>query len=105
MLKCKECGQVFDDDEIVRVKDDPSPDGVSLTSGYYEYWECPHCGSDELIEANECPMCGEWFAEDEGLTICAECQKELLDELEKIRNYYDLDESQFGDAINDAYGW
>lgn len=105
MLKCRNCGEVFDSDEVVRVKDDPSPSGVSLTSGYYEYWECPHCGSDDIVEAEQCNICGEWFAEDEGETICENCQKELLEELERIREKYDLDEDEFGNAIEDAYGW
>ena len=48
MYKCNNCNHIFD--EPIIEHDDPSPSGVSLPSGYYEYWYCPKCGSDDVEE-------------------------------------------------------
>ena len=52
MYKCNDCDYVFD--EPVIEYDDPSPSGVALPSGYYTYWHCPKCGSDDIEEYYEC---------------------------------------------------
>lgn len=48
MYKCNNCDHIFDEPLIER--DDPSPSGVSLPSGYYEYYHCPKCYSDDIEE-------------------------------------------------------
>ena len=48
MYKCNNCNHIFE--EPIIEYDDPSPSGVSLPSGYYEYWYCPKCGSDDVEE-------------------------------------------------------
>lgn len=50
MIRCNHCGRLFDEEELVLVKDDPSAAGVCLPSGSYTYVYCPHCGSDEVDE-------------------------------------------------------
>lgn len=52
MFICNECGKIFD--EPIVEYDDPSPEGVSLPQGYYEYYYCPYCGSDDVEEHYEC---------------------------------------------------
>lgn len=48
MYKCNDCNHIFE--EPIIEYDDPSPSGVSLPSGYYEYRYCPKCGSDDVEE-------------------------------------------------------
>ena len=81
MYYCKDCGEVFEEPVVIR--DDPSPAGVDLPSGYYEYHTCPYCESDDIEEAEVCACCGEWFGGDGNL--CEECLDGIEGELEKIR--------------------
>jgi len=46
--KCLDCGSIFEHDEVVVTE---FPD-----EGFTEY-TCPSCGSDDYIDAEECPMC------------------------------------------------
>ena len=61
MWKCEKCKNIFDDDEIEYVG------------------ECPECKHSSLIEAEQCPGCGEWisleeFTYDKG---CPNCVNEV----------------------------
>lgn len=100
MYICNKCGKVFD--EAVVVRDDPSPDGVSLVSGCYEYFECPHCGSGDIDEAVECVVCGDYFADD-GDDICQECFNKIENELDALRAKMGLEEELFAKVINQIY--
>lgn len=73
MVMCGECGEVFEDSEIKRVR---HSDG--------DAWdECPYCGSDELRDVEQCDECGRWEApEDIYHGICSDC---LLDRAADIR--------------------
>lgn len=75
-LFCRECHQIFDARELVTVKDDPSPDGVGLPSGYYEYSVCPNCGNDFFDDVITCKRCGEDM-QDDGYEICPKCKEEV----------------------------
>ena len=44
--KCFHCDELFDENEVEKVEDDPSPVGVSLNHGTYIYYVCPICGDD-----------------------------------------------------------
>ena len=67
MLVCTNCGSVYEEEEVRRKRYDEE---LHYTEVYYK---CHHCGDDELVEATECEICGEYFYDEEGLGICEEC--------------------------------
>lgn len=71
---CTECKEAFDEDQLDIIKD-----GID-----YEFWgqrgtyeildqTCPHCGGD-VVEAEECPVCGEYMPM--GQELCDDCVDE-----------------------------
>lgn len=102
MYICKHCGKIFEDDAVVEIRDDPSPSGVGLPSGYYTYYECPHCGSDDIEEATECVICGDWFAYD-GDEICEECYCHIANSLDRVRSDMGLTDEQFAKVVRMIY--
>lgn len=58
--KCKECGSVFDEPEIIKTTHNSRYEA----HGYEEYGKCPNCPSDEFIECVICDYCGEAVAND-----------------------------------------
>lgn len=46
MYRCTDCGLIFETPDIIY--DDPSPSGISLPPGSYEYDVCPKCASDNI---------------------------------------------------------
>lgn len=103
MIKCNRCGAIFDSDEVVVIHDDPSPAGVSLTSGYYEYWECPQCGSGDIDDACECPVCGEWHTGETG-SLCEDCAEDLESALNELRDGMHLSKNDFEQAVAEYFG-
>ena len=103
MLICCECEKTFREEDAFVVLDDPSPAGVGLPSGAYEYITCPFCGSDILEEAAQCRSCEEYFIGDE--TICPHCRKEVGDQLEEIRLNMKLTKDDFEQVIAEYFGW
>lgn len=69
MLKCKNCGRIFEKPET---SEQFVPYGESQAA--YSIGICPYCGIDEFEEAFPCNECGEYFTEDE-LTngLCDKC--------------------------------
>ena len=74
-LKCLECGNVFDDDEI-----------SYWSESRGEFWGepcseemsgCPYCGGD-YEDAYECEECGEYFTLDEldENHLCEDCRED-----------------------------
>lgn len=61
MIICKNCEQLFDEDEFRSID-------VSqwIDDRRYEEYEhvCPYCGSDDYSEAVECKSCGEYVPEE-----------------------------------------
>lgn len=52
LVKCAECGKVFEKDEIdVEEWDEPRGEywGMPCSEHMIE-WHCPHCGSSDLLE-------------------------------------------------------
>ena len=49
-LKCRNCGQFFDEEDLTVMYEDPSPAGICLPAGYERYSFCPCCGSDDYEE-------------------------------------------------------
>lgn len=86
-LICKDCGYVFDDSDAEVIREDPSPAGISLPTGYYEYPVCPECGSDYLADAEECMFCGDEYDKDELIDgACRDCASSLRDRLSALIN-------------------
>lgn len=82
---CSECGELFEKSEAGGRAEDPSPRGVSLASGYYLTDVCPWCGSDELIEANECVLCGDPIKPT--TRFCRDCMDYMEPLMDIIENY------------------
>lgn len=96
-LICKDCGYVFDESEADIIRDDPSPAGISLPPGWYEYPSCPECGSDYLADANECMFCGaDVDEEDLEDGACPDCASFLRDRLSTLINEtFTIEEAQW----------
>lgn len=104
MYICKDCGYVFE--EPVVEYDDPSPAGVSLASGAYEYESCPHCGSDDIDGAEVCACCGEWYdGTKNSKIVCGDCYEDIEQELEAIRKGHNLSKDDFEEVITEIFGW
>ena len=68
---CKDCGKVFDGDEIERRYESRGEFwGVPCSE---EIAVCPRCGGD-FNEAKQCKICGEWI-DDDDWDICEDCLK------------------------------
>lgn len=100
MYICKECGEVFE--EPVVIYDDPSPQGVSLPRGAYEFRSCPYCDSDNIDEAEICPSCDKWH---NNRILCDDCMGEIKAELENIRRDHKLTQDDFEEVITEIFGW
>ena len=82
MLICKECGHVFSEDDAASFSEDRG--FIGNVRAYESVTACPSCGSDDIAEAELCPVCDEFFnAEDirgletsEGL-VCPDCSKQI----------------------------
>jgi predicted amidophosphoribosyltransferase len=80
----------------MRIFDDPSPQGISLSPGSYFEEVCPYCKSDDLEELEECPVCGRYHP---GIYhICDECLKDFTKILERLKRN-DSDHSNVSDAV------
>lgn len=101
MYRCEDCGRFFDEPIVER--DDPSPRGVSLPSGYYTYWHCPYCDSEEIEEAGVCKSCGEPV--ESGRTLCDTCRDDLASILKETAEEFELTQDMFEDALFEIFGW
>lgn len=72
MYKCEKCGLPFEH-PFVRKYTDKS---VDCKATFYEPI-CPHCGDDNIGDANSCPGCDGFKFRDE--ILCKDCRKSLLD--------------------------
>ena len=66
---CAKCKSVIEVEDLERVKGE-------WEDGYYkgDEYVCPHCGSTEYYEAVQCPICGEYVAEEESYDgYCENC--------------------------------
>ena len=103
MLICKDCGQTFDEEDVVVEKECVGEYwGVDA---YQELYYCPHCGSDQFDEAHKCRICGEWFYQEGYEEQCAECMSELSEDLHKLKNKYNMTYDDFKECVADVFGW
>lgn len=97
MYRCLDCGALFERPDVWY--DDPSPAGVALTSGAYEYQQCPKCGSGNFNEAGECAICGDYIAEG---VLCEGCRETLKVKLTDLAVDLGLTTSEMQEAIADV---
>lgn len=82
MLKCCECGEVFEERELVAYRYHLADYGE--TPVYGTDYVCPYCGGDDHYEVEKCTECGEWVAVDADTAddnhlvdgVCERCLKE-----------------------------
>jgi hypothetical protein len=91
MMYCETCGELFEEREaennIEVLFHDELDEGPR--SEYLSYKTCPHCGSEEIFYADQCPLCGRWHKPVKGHSFCKDCVKEadkLIDVLAKRGN-------------------
>lgn len=71
---CADCGAVFDEYDAECNTYRQYNDGVCIDEA--EYSACPNCGSEDLCDAVECAICGEWYADSKLIgDVCEECLK------------------------------
>jgi hypothetical protein len=97
MYRCGWCGRFFDEPTIV--KDDPSPVGVSLASGYYAEPHCPFCDSESVEEAGECVSCGEPV--EIGQTLCENCREDLKSYMSDVATAMHIPMDMMEEAIEE----
>lgn len=71
---CEECGHVATEDELDYYEERDTGEG-GYGNVMYSLPLCPECGSEDLIEAKECPICGEWHGNDD--VICDPCTEDI----------------------------
>lgn len=71
---CKECGHVATEDELDYYEERDTGEG-GYGNVMYSEARCPECGSEDLIEAKLCPVCGEWHGNDN--VICDPCTEDI----------------------------
>ena len=77
---CNSCGRGFDEEDAGTYSE---WEGEGVYRGKISYMCCPHCGSDDYEDGEECVYCGEIFPTEEMYTdafgdyFCRECMEEL----------------------------
>lgn len=100
IYKCLDCREYFAEPTTERIEE------------WSEYWgrpvaetivkeRCPHCGSEDITEVNECISC----LRPTEATFCKECHKELDEYLKAIQEVFDLDYEHLQEFIAEHFGW
>ncbi len=64
---CNNCKRIIDEDDL-------APTGIFFKGR--EYGACPHCHSEDLVEADECELCGKAVIPYE--QFCDDCKEEMF---------------------------
>lgn len=72
---CHECGAVFDEDDMHYLNEYDTGEG-GYGNVMYSMALCPECDSEDIEEAVQCPVCGEWHDPDDG-ELCPDCKKDI----------------------------
>lgn len=100
---CRDCEEATDEPEFIEV--DPLP----FCRGYHV---CPHCGSDDLTEAKECAICGEYAPADEMVRtydendwyFCPKCKDIWAKEFSyHLREFFNKEQPEVRALINEIY--
>lgn len=72
MFSCEDCGCIFDEPDEITIP-------LSTEVGWWgERWTCcPECRSTNLLDAEQCDDCGDWFSPWELANewhICEDCK-------------------------------
>lgn len=77
MWICNDCGAVFENPREYYEHD----------TGYHGM-ECPHCGSDDIDEAERCAECDEWVNENNLVNgLCPACIERHASDYETVKAY------------------
>ena len=91
MMFCENCHTAVSEDDVIR-KSECLGECHGVPAWNY-YNTCPHCGSDEIYEAQTCPACGEYYNGEED--YCENCQKAIHEQndefINSVQNYFDID--------------
>ena len=83
-LKCEKCGEIFANDEVAKDYCDGGYRGEPHES-------CPYCGCDDLIDVEQCSICGKWVERSYGCMGHEVCEDCLLDNMD-VRTVCDFGE-------------
>jgi len=92
MMKCERCNTVFEDPKIIR---DSRPDHFGHPCSE-EYVVCPHCGSDDIWEAERCLQCAEYVDKleiEDGL--CPKCVGNVMERCTEFLATFSSAEREF----------
>jgi len=68
MFYCKNCNSIIDSDDLEKkeicFETEYGVESLFDSRNYHTVYCCPLCNSDEIEEATQCEMCGEWLPED-----------------------------------------
>ena len=72
-LYCQECGAITDGSERAEQID-----------GFFRpYMTCSYCGSDNVVEAERCYICGQ-YVEKTVMMICDDCREKIVNKLFEV---------------------
>jgi len=90
MIYCNECKNYAEE---------PYKGRMERETGYIPL-TCPHCGSEDFIEAKYC-TCGQPTYQD----FCDDCYGAVKVALKELQENLELEDSEFEDIIANHFGW
>lgn len=101
--RCHKCGALFDKPAVIR-------EIANVMDGYQDIYEhdphCPECGSFNIDERYECPVCGEYRCETDFMTACDRCMDEAvgitMEAIAEIAEWLDVERDKALELIEEA---
>lgn len=96
LVYCKNCGAIVESvtkHETIKHTEIPEPN-----TEYLEYEVCGDCGSDDIVEADNCPICGELKSED--MPCCDNCREEIEFQIKNVARALNI---TVGDLLDYCY--
>ena len=85
---CEDCGKTFDEDEmVVENSYNLVPFHDELVKEPFNVCKCPYCGSEDIDEALQCAICGEWFKPEDIYDdfYCKDCIEKMREKAKKFK--------------------